>query len=55
MPSIGAGVVAMMAGWVIDAALQPFLGTGPTLVLSFVASTIVFFLVQRWLKNLRDG
>jgi hypothetical protein len=55
MPSIGAGVVATMAGWVIDAMLQPFLGTGVTLVLSFVASTIVFVLVQRWLKNLRDG
>jgi hypothetical protein len=54
MPSIGAGVAAMLAGWMIDDLLQPYLGTGPTLILSFAGSTVVFFIALRWLKNLRD-
>jgi hypothetical protein len=54
MPSLGAGVAAMLAGWMIDGVLQPFLGVGLTLMLSFVGSTLVFFVAQRWLKDLRD-
>ena len=53
MPSLGAGVAAMLAGWFLDEVLQPFLGVGPTLMLSFVASTVVFFIAQKWLKDLR--
>jgi uncharacterized membrane protein YdjX (TVP38/TMEM64 family) len=55
LPSIGASVIAMLAGWIMDAMLEPFLGTNVTLVLSFVGTTVVFFLVRRWLKELRDG
>ena len=55
MPSLGAGVAAMLAGWMIDAVFQPFLGLGPTLVLSFVGSTVVFFVARKWLKDMRDG
>ena len=55
MPSIGAGLVAMLAGWIIDEVLQPYLGTGLTLFLSFVASTVVFFVARQWLKGLRNG
>jgi hypothetical protein len=55
LPSIGAGLVAMLAGWIIDDLLQPLLGTGPTLFLSFVVSTVVFFVARQWLKGLRDG
>ena len=43
MVSLGAGLAAMLAGWIIDDALQPYLGTGPTLILSFVGSTVAFF------------
>jgi hypothetical protein len=55
MPSIGASLVAMLAGWIIDGVLEPYLGTGATLVLSFTGSTVVFFAALRWLKGLRDG
>ena len=55
MPSIGAGVIAMVAGWIIDAMLQPLLGTSVTLVVSFVGATAAFFVVRKWLKELRDG
>jgi hypothetical protein len=54
MPYLGAAVAAMLAGWMIDAMLEPYLGMGPTLMLSFVASTVIFFVVQKWLKDLRD-
>ena len=55
MPSIGGSLAAVLAGWMVDGVFQTFLGVGPTLVLSFAVSTVVFFFVQRWLKNLRDG
>jgi hypothetical protein len=55
MPSLGAALVAMLAGWMIDDVCQPFLGLGPTLMLSFVGSSLVFFFARKWLKSLRDG
>jgi hypothetical protein len=53
MPSLGAGLAAMLAGWVIDALVEPYLGVGLTLMLSLVGSTGVFFVVKRWLNDLR--
>jgi hypothetical protein len=53
MPALGATLAAMLAGWIIDAALEPLLGMGPTLVLSFVASTVAFFAAKKWLEELR--
>jgi len=53
MPSLGAAVVASVAGWVIDDIAQPFLGTGLTLLVSFVASTVIFFVARKWLVDLR--
>ena len=46
-------MAAMLAGWMIDAAFQPLLGTGLTLMLSFAGSTVVFFVARKWLKDLR--
>jgi hypothetical protein len=53
VPSIAAGVVASLAGWMIDGLLQPLLGTGATIVLSLVGSTVVFFFARKWLIDLR--
>jgi uncharacterized membrane protein YdjX (TVP38/TMEM64 family) len=55
VPSIGASLAAILAGWVIDGVFGPYLGTGATLILSFAGSTVVFFVALRWLKKLRDG
>lgn len=44
----------MVAGWIIDDMLQPFLGMGLTLLLSFAGSTVVFFATRKWLRELRD-
>ena len=53
MPSIGAGLAALLAGWIVDGLLQPYLGTGVTLLLSLAFSTVVFFVARRWLLELR--
>jgi hypothetical protein len=53
VPSIGAGLAAMLAGWMADGLLQPYLATGVTLLLSFAVSTVVFFVARRWLRELR--
>ncbi len=55
MPSLMAGLVASVSGWMIDDLVQPYLGTGPTLVLSLVFSTVIFFVARKWLKELRGG
>lgn len=47
--------MASVAGWIVDELLQPFLGIGPTLILSFACSAVVFFLARKWLIELRGG
>jgi hypothetical protein len=37
----------------MDDLLKPVLGTGLTLVLSFIGSTILFFAMRKWLIDLR--
>ena len=53
MPSIGAALAALLAGWLVDGLLQPYLGTSATLLLSFAVSTVVFFVARKWLRELR--
>ncbi len=53
MPSLIATAVASLAGWILDDMLQPYLGMGVTVMLTAVASTLVFFYVRRWLVDLR--
>jgi hypothetical protein len=53
VPSLVAGLVASLAGFMISDLFQPYLGTGATLVLSLVASTLVFFVGRKWLIDLR--
>jgi uncharacterized membrane protein YdjX (TVP38/TMEM64 family) len=53
VPSLGAGLFACIAGWLLDELLQPLLGTGVTLALSFVGSTLAFYYARQWLRDLR--
>jgi hypothetical protein len=53
VPSLAAGLVASLAGWMIDDVVQPYLGAGATLVLSLVCSTVIFFVARKWLIELR--
>lgn len=55
MTYIGAGSAAILVGWIIDALLRPYLGGGATMILSFVVSTVCFFVARRWLNELRNG
>lgn len=55
MTYIGAALAAILVGSVVDALFQPYLGTGATLLLSFVISTVAFFMARRWLNELRNG
>jgi len=55
MPSLGAAAVASLAGRFLDDLLQPYLGIGVTLVVSLVASTLIFFYVRMWLIELRGN
>ena len=55
MPSIAAGLVASVAGWLIDDVVQPYLGVGARVVLSLVCTTVIFFVARRWLIQLRGS
>ncbi|MEZ5289607.1 MAG: hypothetical protein R2745_00850 [Vicinamibacterales bacterium] len=55
MPSLGASVAAMLAGWVLDDVLAPYVGFGTRLVVGLVATSILWVLVFQWLRRLRDG
>jgi hypothetical protein len=53
VPSLVAAAVASLAGFFLDDLMQPYLGMGMTLVLTLVASTLIFYYVRRWLVDLR--
>jgi membrane associated rhomboid family serine protease len=53
MPSLAAGLLASLAGWMISDLIQPYLGTVPAIIGSSVCSLIVFFAARRWLITLR--
>ena len=52
MPSLYAGLLASLAGWLIGDLIQPFLGAATAFVLSFVGSAVVFFVARNWLVSL---
>lgn len=45
----------MLAGWVLDDLIGPFVGTATRLIVGLLATTVVWFVVLRWLQRLRDG
>lgn len=55
MPTIGAAVLASAAGWILSDALDTYLGTVPTVLISLVVTTVLYFAARKWLRNLRDG
>lgn len=55
MPSIAAAIVASIVSWILDAAIESFMGIGARIVVGLVASTIVYVYARNWLLKLRDG
>jgi hypothetical protein len=53
VPSLAAGLVASVAGWLIDDVVHPYMGVGARVVLSLVCSTVIFVVARRWLRQLR--
>lgn len=55
MLTLAASVAAVLAGWAVDALLDPWLDVGPEMLVSLAVTTVVFVVVRQWLKRLRDG
>ena len=55
MPTLVAGIVASLAGWLVEDSLSPLLGFGPTAILSLVFTSALFFIMRKWLVGLREG
>lgn len=53
--TLAASVAAVLAGWAVDALLDPWLDAGPEMLVSLAVTTMVFVVVRQWLKRLRDG
>jgi len=53
VPSLAAGLVASLAGWLIDDLVHPYMGVGARVVLSLVCTTVIFFVARRRLAGLR--
>jgi hypothetical protein len=53
VPALAAGLVASLAGWIVDDLVEPYFGMGFALILSFVTSTVVFYAARKWLIELR--
>jgi hypothetical protein len=53
VPSLAAGLVASLAGWMVEDLVEPHLGMGFALILSLVSSTVVFYAARKWLIELR--
>ena len=55
MPSIAAAIIASILGWIINAAIEPFMGIGGRISLGLIVSTIAYVYARNWLVRLRDG
>jgi hypothetical protein len=55
VPSIAAALIASIAGWIIDAAIEPFIGIGGRIFLGLVTGILIYYYARNWLIRLRDG
>ena len=55
MPSLAAAIIASILGWIIDSAIEPFIGIGGRILVGLIASTIAYVYARNWLLRLRDG
>lgn len=53
VPSIAAAIIASLAGWIIDAAIESFLGIGGRILVGLTVSTLVYVYARNWLIQLR--
>ena len=55
MPSLAAGLIASVAGWIIDALIAPFMGMGARILVGLVTGVYIYVYARNWLIRLRDG
>ena len=55
MPPLAAALIASIGGWVIDAALEPFVGMEVRILVGLVDGIVIYYYARRWLIGLRDG
>ena len=55
MPSIAAAIIASILAWIVDAAVEPFIGIGGRIFVGLIVSTIAYVYARNWLVRLRDG
>ena len=55
MPSIAAAIIASILGWIIDSAIEPYMGIGGRIFVALITSTVVYVYARNWLVSLRDG
>lgn len=55
MPSLAAAIIASLAGWIIDAGIEPFMGLGGRVFVGLIAGTFIYYYARNWLLRLRDG
>ena len=48
-------MIASILGWIIDAALEPFMGIGGRIFVGLIVSTVIYVYARNWLVRLRDG
>jgi uncharacterized membrane protein YeaQ/YmgE (transglycosylase-associated protein family) len=53
VPSIAAAIIASLAGWILDALIEPFLGIAGRIFAGIVVSAFVYVYARNWLIQLR--
>jgi hypothetical protein len=55
VPSLAAALIASIVSYIVDAAIEGFLGMEARIFIGLIDSTIVYVYARRWLINMRDG
>jgi len=55
VPSLAAGLIASIAGWIVDAVVAPFFGIGVRIFIGLVITPFAYVYARNWLLRLRDG
>jgi hypothetical protein len=55
VPSIAAALIASIAGWIVDALIEGYLGIGARIFIGIAVSTYVYVYARNRLLRLKNG
>ena len=55
VPSLAAALIASIGSWLIDSAVESFLGFEARIFIGIVDSILIYVFARNWLVRLRDG